>query len=177
MYARLLRHSGKCLKYNFEAGYCLLNGAIHWSGATYSVLFVLESLLLYSAIGLFIYQYVEERWWGFSCLMIFGMRTFFTALNISRQYIAVACACLRSCCTNGNAGARAGFGAACHDLPYHIHRGTASPFREMVGAIRALRTAVHSGCRRNFLIQFFDCGGIIVWVAVHSNTVTTSMTR
>ena len=89
MYARLLRHPGSCRRYGFETGYCLVNNAMHWLGS-YTVLLVLENMLLYCAIGLFIYRYIEERWWGFSCLMVFGTRMFFMAMNVSRQYIAVA---------------------------------------------------------------------------------------
>ena len=48
---------------------CLVNNAMHWLGS-YTVLLVLENMLLYCAIGLFIYRYIEERWWGFSCLMV-----------------------------------------------------------------------------------------------------------
>ena len=62
---------------------------MHWLGS-YTVLLVLENMLLYCAIGLFIYRYIEERWWGFSCLMVFGTRMIFMAMNVSRQYIAVA---------------------------------------------------------------------------------------
>lgn len=90
MYAGVFHNPNTCRKYGFEIGYCLLNRAIWWSGATDTAIFVIESLLLYGAIGLFIYLYIEQRWWGFSCLMLFGTRTFFMAMNVSRQYIAVA---------------------------------------------------------------------------------------
>ena len=166
MYARLLRYSGKCLKYNFEAGYCLLNGAIYWSGATYSVLFVLESLLLYSVIGLFIYQYVEERWWGFSCLMIFGMRTFFTALNISRQYIAVAL-CMLAFMLYERKRWKLALGLVLLAMTFHITSIVVLllPFVRWWAQSEHFELQSIAAVVVTFLIQFFDCGGIIVWVA------------
>ena len=147
MYARLLRHPGSCRRYGFETGYCLVNNAMHWL-ESYTVLLVLENMLLYCAIGLFIYRYIEERWWGFSCLMVFGTRMFFMAMNVSRQYIAVALCMFAFMLYVKTEDARAGRGAACRDLPHHFHRDAADSLGGMVdSACQTFRTAVHDADR------------------------------
>jgi hypothetical protein len=87
MYVAILDSPRNCPT---EKGYCLLNGTLNYFGMSYTVLFVIESILLYTAIGLFICFYIDQAWWGFACLMLIGTRIFFIAMNISRQYVAVA---------------------------------------------------------------------------------------
>ena len=167
MYARLLRNPDTCRKYGFEIGYCLMNRVMHWSGAADTVMFVVESLLLYSAIGLFIYRYIEERWWGFSCLMLFGTRTFFMAMNIARQYIAVAL-CMFAFMLYARKRWKLALGLVAFAMTFHITsivlllipaaawwQGHAKRFEAEATAVVAMA----------FVIQFVDYGGIISWVA------------
>lgn len=166
MYARLIGHSDRCLEYGFEAGYCLLNSAVHWSGVTYTVLFVLESLLLYGAIGLFIYRYVEKRWWGFSCLMIFGTRMFFMAMNISRQYIAAAL-CLLAFMLYERRRRKSALGLVLLAMTFHI-TAIVVLLVPLIGRwARSERFEFQSAAAVvvAFLMQFLDYGGIISWIA------------
>ena len=167
MYERLLRHPNTCRKYGFEIGYCLLNNAMHWLGAAYTVLFVLENLLLYGAIGLFIYRYIKEQWWGFSCLMLFGTRTFFMAMNISRQYIAVAL-CMFAFMLYERKHWKLALGLVLLTMTFHI----TSIVVLLVPVVEwwqrhAKRFEVQSTVTVAvaFAMQFLDYGGIINWVA------------
>ncbi len=166
MYERLVGHSDRCSEYGFEAGYCLLNSAIHWSGATYAVLFVLESLLLYGAIGLFIHRYVEKRWWGFSCLMIFGTRMFFMAMNISRQYIAVAL-CLLAFMLYERRRWKPALGLVLLAMTFHITAIVVLLVPLVRLWTRSERFEFQSAAVVvvAFLMQFLDYGGIISWIA------------
>lgn len=166
MYERLIRRPNTCLHYGFEAGYCLLNHAMHWLGS-YTVLLVLESVLLYAAIGLFIYRYIDEQWWGFSCLMVFGTRTFFMAMNISRQYIAVAL-CVFAFMLYERRHWKLALGLVLLAMTFHI----TSIVVLLVPVVEwwqchAKRFEVQStvAVAVAFAMQFLDYGGIINWVA------------
>ena len=164
MYARLIFRPNTC--YGFEAGYCLLNHAIHWSGS-YTMLLVLESLLLYAAIGLFIYRYIDEQWWGFSCLMVFGTRMFFMAMNISRQYIAVAL-CMFAFMLYERRHWKSALGLVLLSMTIHITSiallliPAVAWWRRRTGHFELQSTIVITVA---FLMQFLDYGSIINWVA------------
>ncbi|WEV65561.1 EpsG family protein [Bifidobacterium sp. ESL0764] len=77
-----------------EIGYCIVNRGLFALGLPYTVLFLLEGLILYTAMGLFIYWYIDERWWMIASLLLIVTHVFFYAMNASRQYLAVALVCL-----------------------------------------------------------------------------------
>lgn len=166
MYARLLGRFDRCSEYGFEVGYCLLNSAVHWSGASYTVLFVLESLLLYGVIGLFIYRFIEKRWWGFSCLMVFGTRMFFMALNISRQYIAVAL-CLLAFMLYGRGHRKSALGLVLFAMTFHLTAIVVLivPFARRWVRSEHFESRSAAAVVAAFLMQFLDYGGIISWIA------------
>ena len=166
MYARLFYHPYSCWQYGFEVGYCLTNSAIHWLGS-YTMLLVLENALLYGAIGLFICRYMEERWWGFSCLMVFGTRTFFMAMNISRQYIAVAL-CMFAFMLYECRHARSALCLVLLAMTFHI----TSIAMLLLPAVEwwqrhTRRFEIQSAAVIvvAFAMQFLDYGGIISWIA------------
>ena len=166
MYARLFRHPGSCRRYGFETGYCLVNNAMHWLGS-YTVLLVLENMLLYCAIGLFIYRYIEERWWGFSCLMVFGTRMFFMAMNVSRQYIAVAL-CMFAFMLYVRKRKMLALAVVLLAVTFHI----TSIVMLLIPLVEWwIRHARRFGLQSTmliavaFMMQFLDYGGIISWVA------------
>lgn len=166
MYMRLFEHPDRCLKYGFETGYCVLDYLTHWSGS-YTVLLVLESVLLYAAICLFIYRYIDEQWWGFSCLMVFGTRTFFMAMNISRQYIAVAL-CMFAFMLYERRHWKSALGLVLFSMTIHI---TSIALLLIPAVAWWRRHARHFELQSTivvavaFLMQFLDYGGIINWVA------------
>lgn len=166
MYMRLFEHPDRCLKYGFETGYCVLDYLTHWSGS-YTVLLVLESVLLYAAIGLFIYRYIDEQWWGFSCLMVFGTRTFFMAMNISRQYIAVAL-CMFAFMLYERRHWKSALGLVLLSMTIHI---TSIALLLIPAVAWWRRHARHFELQSTivvavaFLMQFLDYGGIINWMA------------
>ncbi len=166
MYARLIEHYDRCSEYGFEIGYCLLNGAVYSVGATYTALFILESFLLYGVVGLFIYRYIEKRWWGFSCLMIFGTRTFFMALNVSRQYIAVAM-CLFAFILYERGRWKSALGVVLLAMTFHITSIVMLLLPLVRWWVRSERFGLQSSVVVvvAFLMQFLDYGGIVSWVA------------
>lgn len=166
MYVQVFHHPGSCRRHGFEIGYCLTNSAIHWLGS-YTVLLVLENVLLYGVIGLFICRYIKERWWGFSCLMLFGTRTFFMAMNISRQYIAVAL-CMLAFMLYERRHARLALCLVLFAMTFHI----TSIVILLIPAVewwrrRAKRFEIQSTLVIvvAFAMQFLDYGGIICWIA------------
>ena len=166
MYMQVFHHPGSCRRHGFEIGYCLTNSAIHWLGS-YTVLLVLENVLLYGVIGLFICRYIKERWWGFSCLMLFGTRTFFMAMNISRQYIAVAL-CMLAFMLYERKHARLALCLVLLAITFHI----TSIVILLIPAVewwqrRARRFEIQSTVVivMAFAMQFLDYGGIISWIA------------
>ena len=166
MYMQVFHHPGSCRRHGFEIGYCLTNYAIHWLGS-YIVLLILENVLLYGIIGLFICRYIKKRWWGFSCLMLFGTRTFFMAMNISRQYIAVAL-CMLAFMLYERKHARLALCLVLLAITFHI----TSIVILLIPAVewwqrRARRFEIQSTVVivMAFAMQFLDYGGIISWIA------------
>lgn len=79
---------------NVERGYCAFNKALISLGFTFPWVFFFESCFLYFCIGYFIYNIIDSEFWCFAVLLVYVTQSFFTALNLSRQYIAISFALL-----------------------------------------------------------------------------------
>lgn len=90
MYVAFYISPNQCIDNNVELGYCFLNSILGSSGQEYTLLLLIESLLLYLSLGIFIYKFIDERFWGIALLMLYGIRLIFISMNISRQYLAIS---------------------------------------------------------------------------------------
>lgn len=81
-------------KCNVERGYCAFNKVLASLGFTFPWVFLLESCFLYFCIGYFIYTIIDNEFWCFAVFLVYVTQLFFTALNLSRQYIAISLALL-----------------------------------------------------------------------------------
>lgn len=91
MYETIFTHLQSGWRYcPVEIGYCQLNRLLASHGFSFQTIFIIESIVLYSALAYFIVQTVNQRDWQFVVLLFYVMQCFFIAMNISRQYFAIS---------------------------------------------------------------------------------------
>lgn len=72
-----------------EFGYCSLNRALVDFGFNFQMIFIVESIVLYTAIFFFTKTVINESVWSLVPLLFFTLQPFFNAMNTSRQYFAI----------------------------------------------------------------------------------------
>jgi hypothetical protein len=73
-----------------EKGYCAINRFFVGFGLPFQIVFLVESIVIYTAIGIFCYFIISRKDWMFICLLVYVTQIFFAAMNVSRQYFAIA---------------------------------------------------------------------------------------
>lgn len=74
-----------------EIGYRLLNKAVDAVGWGARAIFIISGILLGIALYIFVSQVVAQYSWGFFMFLFVCRGTFFSSLNLMRQYMALSC--------------------------------------------------------------------------------------
>lgn len=91
MYETIFTHLQSGWRYcPVEIGYCQLNRLLASHSFNFQTVFIIESIVLYSALAYFIVQIINQKDWQFVVLLFYVMQCFFIAMNISRQYFAIS---------------------------------------------------------------------------------------
>ena len=81
-----------------EIGYRILNKAVDAAGWDARALFIISGILLGAALYIFVSQIVPQYSWGFFMFLFVCGGTFFSSLNLMRQYMALSCCLMAYVC-------------------------------------------------------------------------------
>lgn len=74
-----------------EIGYRILNKAVDAAGWDARAIFIISGILLGAALYIFVSRIVPQYSWGFFMFLFVCGGTFFSSLNLMRQYMALSC--------------------------------------------------------------------------------------